>query len=93
MLDELFDIIQDRKQNLPTDSYTSALLQAGQDRILRKVNEEAFEVVMAAAQEGDQRLIEESADLIYHLWVLLASRDLTLAQVKDELARRHRGAA
>ena len=90
MLDELFDIIQDRKQNLPPDSYTSALLRAGQDRILRKVNEEAFEVIQAASKEGDQRLIEESADLIYHLWVLLASRDLTLAQVKDELAQRHR---
>lgn len=93
MLDKLFEIIQERKNSLPPGSYTSALLQGGQDRILRKVNEETFEVILAAAQEGDQRLIEESADLIYHLWVLLASRDLTLHQVKDELAQRHRGSA
>ena len=91
MLEELFEIIEKRKRDRPEGSYTSQLMEAGEDRILRKVNEEAFEVVLAAKSESDQRLVEESADLIYHLWVLLSFRGLDLALVEEELAKRHRG--
>ncbi len=89
VLDELFAVIQDRKANPSPDSYTAKLL-AGGDEILKKVGEEAMEVVLAGKGQSGQRLVEESADLVYHLLVLLASRDLTLADVRAELARRRR---
>ncbi|GAB4504787.1 MAG: phosphoribosyl-ATP diphosphatase [Anaerolineales bacterium] len=91
MLNELFTIIQSRKQNPPHGSYTAQLFAAGEDEILKKVGEEAVEVILAAKGQGDRRVIEESADLLYHLLVLLAARDLTLADVEAELRRRHRG--
>jgi phosphoribosyl-ATP pyrophosphohydrolase len=87
ILDELFDVIQDRKANRPAGSYTVKLLDGG-DEILKKVGEEAMEVLLAGKGQSDQRLTEEVADLIYHLLVLLAARDLTLDDVKAELAKR-----
>ncbi len=89
MLEKLFTIIEDRKAEMPEGSYTSLLLEQGEDKILRKINEESFEVIMASKNEGDQRLIEETADLLYHLWVLLSYKGITLDQVKTELAERH----
>jgi phosphoribosyl-ATP pyrophosphohydrolase len=90
-LNELFDIIEKRKKDRPEGSYTSRLLTAGQDEILKKVGEEAMEVLLAAKGQGDQRLVEELADLFYHALVLLAAYDLSLADVEVELERRHRG--
>lgn len=89
MLDELFNIIESRKIALPEHSYTRQLMEAGENRILRKIGEESVEVILAAKSEGDQRIIEEAADLMYHLLVLLSYRNLTLDQVKTELAERH----
>ncbi len=89
MLSELFSIIEDRKANLRSGSYTASLLQAGQDRILQKVGEEAVEVILAAKGQGDARVVSEVADLFYHVLVLLASEGLTLADVEAELRRRH----
>jgi len=89
MLAELFKVIEARKAGMPEGSYTVELLQQGQAQMLRKVGEEALEVILAAQGEGDQRLIEEVADLFYHTLVLLAGRDLTLEQVEAELRRRH----
>ena len=89
MLEELFQIIEDRKANPMEGSYTNRLLEAGEDEILKKVGEEAVEVILAAKAQGDQRLIEEVADLYYHSLVLLAARNLALADVQEELARRH----
>ncbi len=82
-------MILDRQAHPSPDSYTAKLL-AGGDEVLKKVGEEAVEVMLAGKGQGDQRLVEESADLLYHLLVLLASRDLTLDDVRDELARRRR---
>ncbi len=90
MLAELFAVIQSRRTADPQTSYTARLFAQGQEEILKKVGEEAVEVILAAAAQGDQRLIEESADLLYHLLVLLAARGLSLAAVEEELARRHR---
>lgn len=90
MLHELFAIIQSRKENPPPGSYTARLFAQGEDEILKKVGEEAIEVVLAGKVQSDRRLIEESADLLYHLLVLLAYRGLTLADVEAELRRRHR---
>jgi len=90
MLNELFAIIEDRKIN-PTDkSYTAHLMSEGEDKILQKVGEEAVEVILAAKGQGDQRLIEETADLFYHTLVLLSAKGLTLGDVEAELRQRHK---
>lgn len=88
-LNELYQIILDRKANPQLGSYTNQLLEEGENKILKKINEEATEVVVAAKAEGDARLVEEVADLIYHTLVLLASRGLTLTDIEAELQRRH----
>ena len=69
-------------------SYTARLLAAGEDEIVKKVGEDAVEVILAAKGQGDARLVEESADLVYHLLVLLLSRGLSWADVEAELVRR-----
>ena len=89
MLYTLQNIIQDRKTNPVAGSYTAKLLAEGEDVILKKVGEESVEVILAAKSQGDQRLVEETADLFYHLLVLLASRDLSLADIEAELEHRH----
>ncbi|MBN1265297.1 MAG: phosphoribosyl-ATP diphosphatase [Anaerolineales bacterium] len=89
MLKKLSEIIEDRKQNQPAGSYTVELLQAGEDKVLKKVGEEAMEVILAAKGQGKQRLVEETADLLYHLLVMLASYDLSLTDVEEELRKRH----
>ncbi len=89
ILDELFAVILERKANPTPGSYTATLL-AGGDEVLKKVGEEAMEVMLAGKGQGDQRVVEESADLVYHLLVLLASRDLTLDDVREELSRRRK---
>lgn len=90
VLDTLFATILDRQANPRPDSYTARLLDAGEDEILKKVGEEAMEVILAAKGQGDERLVAEVADLLYHLLVLLAARGLTLAAVKAELVQRRR---
>ena len=89
MLYKLTEIITDRKTNPIEGSYTNHLLFEGEDTILKKVGEEAIEVILAAANQGDQRVVEEISDLIYHLLVLLAARDLSLADIDKELSDRH----
>ena len=89
VLDELFAVILDRKVSPPPGSYSAKLLSGG-DEVLKKVGEEAVEVILAGKGQSDARLIEESADLLYHLFVLLASRDLTLDDVRAELGHRRR---
>src|SRR5512139_487656 len=90
MLYELADVIEDRKQNTQPGSYTSQLFSEGEDAILKKVGEEAMEVILAAKGQGKQRLVEEVADLFYHTLVLLSWHDLSLTDVEEELRRRRR---
>ena len=90
VLDTLYATILDRQANPRPGSYTARLLEAGEDKILRKVGEEAMEVILAAKGQGDTRVVSEVADLFYHLLVLLAARGLTLADVEAELVRRRR---
>jgi phosphoribosyl-ATP pyrophosphohydrolase len=80
--------IQDRREHPQPDSYTCRLFEAGQTEILKKVGEEAIEVVVAGALQGNDRVIYESADLVYHLIVALVSRGLTWQDIEAELARR-----
>jgi phosphoribosyl-ATP pyrophosphohydrolase len=89
MLDRLSQIIQDRKANPSPGSYTARLLAAGEDEIVKKIGEEAVEVIVAVKGQGNERVVEEVADLFYHTLVLLAARGLTLADVEAELERRH----
>ena len=89
MLNELAALIEARKTNPSPGSYTAQLFQAGEDRILQKIGEEAVETILAAKGQGDARLIEELADLFYHSLVLLSSRGLSLEDVENELRRRH----
>jgi phosphoribosyl-ATP pyrophosphohydrolase len=89
MLQSLFEIIEDRKQNPAEGSYTNRLLNEGYERVAQKVGEEAVEVVIAGALQGRERTISESADLLYHLFVLLVQQDIRLEEVEAELERRH----
>lgn len=89
MLHKLFSIIEDRKANPREHSYTNRLLDSGEDVILKKVGEEAMEVILAAKSQDGGRLVEEVADLFYHTLVLLSSRGLSLDDVEAELRRRH----
>ena len=90
VLDTLFATVLDRQADPRPGSYTARLLRAGQDQVLKKVGEEAMEVILAAKGQGNERLISEVADLFYHVLVLLAARGLTLADVEAELVRRRR---
>jgi phosphoribosyl-ATP pyrophosphohydrolase len=89
-LDELFATLRERKLNPTPNSYTASLLSAGEDEIVKKIGEEAVEIILAAKGQGDQRVVEETADLIYHLMVLLVSRDLSWDDIRAELKKRHR---
>ena len=72
MLNELFELIEERKEKRPSGSYTTDLFNDGEDGILQKVGEEAVEVILAAKGQGRERLVEETADLFYHVLVMLA---------------------
>ncbi len=89
-IDTLFATIQDRKANPKPGSYTNSLFNDGEDEIVKKVGEEAVEVIIAVKGQGKTRVIEESADLVYHLLVTLASQDLTWDDVCAELEKRHK---
>jgi phosphoribosyl-AMP cyclohydrolase / phosphoribosyl-ATP pyrophosphohydrolase len=86
----LWRTIAQRALERPEGSYTTELLNEGIGASARKVGEEAVEVTVAALNESDERVLEESADLIFHLYVLLAARGLDPAQVEDVLAARAR---
>jgi phosphoribosyl-ATP pyrophosphohydrolase len=85
---ELINVLQQRKKTAGAGSYTAQLLAAGEDEIVKKIGEEAIEVIIAAKSQGDERLLEETADLIYHISVLLVARDLTWTDVSAVLTHR-----
>ena len=89
-LDELYAVVCNRRDHPSEKSYTSQLMRAGEDEILKKIGEEAIEVVLAGKGQGDQRLVEEVADLVYHTLVLLSMRGIAPEAIEEELERRHR---
>jgi phosphoribosyl-ATP pyrophosphohydrolase/phosphoribosyl-AMP cyclohydrolase len=89
-LSRLERIIEERAGAPVEESYTARLLADGVGRIAQKVGEEGVETALAAVSDHDDALIDEAADLIYHLLVLLNARGLDLRSVEDELERRHR---
>ena len=86
--EQLSATIAARKNASPETSYVAKLFHKGGDSILKKIGEEATEVVIAAKDHDLEQIVYESADLLFHLMVMLAQYDLTLADVADELARR-----
>lgn len=88
-LTELFELIQSRKKELPEGSYTTKLFKKGENRIIQKVGEEAIETIIAAKNHDKNELVNETSDLIYHLFVMLADQGVTLQEISDNLQERH----
>ncbi len=91
-LAELDALVAQRKRDLPAGSYTTKLFEAGVLKIAQKVGEEGVETALAGAAQDDRALLGESADLLFHLLVLLRSRGLSLADAVDVLRARHSAA-
>jgi phosphoribosyl-ATP pyrophosphohydrolase/phosphoribosyl-AMP cyclohydrolase len=92
VLTSLHSLIESRKRERPEGSYTTYLFDQGLDKILKKVGEECAETIIAAKNDDRQALVNEAADLLYHLLVLLVQRGLTLDEVQHELlSRRGKG--
>lgn len=88
-LAKLEAVIAQRIADKPDGSYTARIWAQGPTRMAQKVGEEGVEVALAAVTQDDDRLISESADLLYHLVLMLKSRNLSLARVVQELEQRH----
>ncbi|MHB0914261.1 MAG: bifunctional phosphoribosyl-AMP cyclohydrolase/phosphoribosyl-ATP diphosphatase HisIE [Thermoleophilia bacterium] len=87
-LTRLYDLIEERRRLMPAGSYTTGLYEKGTDTILKKVGEEAAELIVAAKGGDREEVIYEAADLFYHVNVLLAGSGVTLAEVYEELLTR-----
>ncbi|WP_435067520.1 phosphoribosyl-ATP diphosphatase [Haloplanus sp. C73] len=90
VLDALFATIEDRRDRLPEDSYTASLFthEKGENAALEKLGEEATEVILAAKDDDSADLVAESADLVYHLLVVLAMNGATVDDLQAELEER-----
>ncbi|ACV46683.1 MULTISPECIES: phosphoribosyl-ATP diphosphatase [Halomicrobium] len=90
ILDELFSVIEQRKADLPEDSYTASLFthEKGENAVLEKLGEETTELILAAKDDDHEEIAHESADIVYHLLVMLAMKDLDVSDLRDELAER-----
>ena len=82
-------VIRERLDNPADGSYTASLAASGRQRIAQKVGEEAVELALASVGDERENVIDEAADLVYHLLVLLQAQDLDLAQVVSRLQERH----
>jgi phosphoribosyl-ATP pyrophosphohydrolase/phosphoribosyl-AMP cyclohydrolase len=90
VLDELYQLIESRQRERPEGSYTTYLFDKGLDKILKKLGEEASETIIAAKNDEPGQLRSESADLLYHLIVLLVDRGVKLESIREELVQRRR---
>ncbi len=88
-LDELDGIVAARRASTPDASYTASLFAKGRHKIAQKVGEEGLETAMAGVAQDDDRLIDESADLLFHLLILLNERSVPMRRVLERLADRH----
>ncbi len=91
VLEELYRVVSDRRREMPEGSYTTYLFEKGLNKILKKVGEESAETIIAAKDDDPEALKSETADLLYHLVVLLVERGLSLEDVGRVLARRRKG--
>lgn len=88
-INELLEIIRDRRLKMPKDSYAASLFRLGDDRIIQKIGEEATEVIIAAKNKNKQRIISEIADLLFHLLILMVFKDITVTDIEKELENRN----
>ena len=91
VLNDLYDVIQDRRLNPVEGSYTNYLFEKGQDKILKKVGEEAVETVIASKNQAKDEIVYEMGDLWYHCLVLLAYHNITPEELFNELMKRRKG--
>ena len=87
---QLQDLVEDRKRKMPKDSYTTKLFKKGTNKISKKLGEEAVELIIEAKDNDDKLFLNEAADLMYHLLVLLVHRGYRLEDVTDILKERHK---
>ena len=85
---KLYELIKGRKINMAEGSYTTYLFNSGIDKILKKIGEESSEVIIGAKNDSKEEIIYELADLFYHSLVLMVEKNITLNDIKDELAKR-----
>ncbi len=90
-LEDLEEIVKNRLHDPSEESYTARLAIAGTKRIAQKVGEEGVELALAATGGDKNEIIDEAADLIYHMIVLLVTQELSLKHVCDRLRTRHSG--
>ena len=90
-LSKLESIIDERVRDAETDSYTASLIAAGSQRVAQKVGEEGVELALAAVAGDRSEILDEAADLVYHLLVLLRDHEITLAELSATLEARHTG--
>ena len=88
-MDNLFEMLEGRKANMPEGSYTTYLFEKGIDKILKKIGEECTEVIIASKAEDKAETIYEIADLAYHVMAMMVEQGITLEDVRKELASRH----
>lgn len=88
VLQELYQVVESRKENAQEGSYTGYLFQQGLDKILKKCAEECGEVIIAAKNGKNEDTVGEISDLLYHLTVLMVNEGIPLEQVEGELSRR-----
>jgi len=91
ILNRVYEIILDRKENYDENSYVCKLLNhsKGMNKILEKVGEESIETILVVRNEDHKEIVSESSDLIFHLLVMLAANNVTLDEIADELSARH----
>lgn len=90
LLDELFAVIEDRKANLPEDSYTTSLFthEKGENAVLEKLGEETTELLLAVKDDEADEIAHEAADIVYHLLVILSMQDMSIEDLREELTKR-----
>ena len=88
-LESLYELLQDRKAQMPEGSYTTYLFEKGLDKILKKVGEECTEVIIAGKAQDKKETIYEIADLAYHVMVLMVEAGITVEEIRAELESRH----
>ncbi|AQL43156.1 phosphoribosyl-ATP diphosphatase [Halorientalis sp. IM1011] len=90
VLDELFAVIEDRKETLPEDSYTASLFthEKGENAVLEKLGEESTELLLAAKDDDHEEIAHEAADIVYHMLVLLSMKGMDVSDLRAELRER-----
>lgn len=90
IINQLYNLVEDRKANPVEGSYTNYLLSEGKDKILKKIGEEASEIIIASKNSSKEELIYEMSDFIYHSIVLMVNDDIKISDITEEIAKRYK---